>query len=194
MSELLEQLGIDQQELIDRVVDRAAQKLLTETTHVYESDTGAEYDDEVATPLGQALNERAQKLIDAKIDEIASAHVLPRVSEMVETLVLQETNQWGEKRGKSVTFIEYLVGRAENYLREEVDHHGKTKAEDRGHYWSKHGTRVSYMVHKHLQYHVETAMKQALENANKSIVGGLEKAVKIALDEVSKKLKVRVDA
>lgn len=45
---------------------------------------------------------------------------------------------------------------------------------------------------EHLQFHIETAMKTALENANKSIVGGLAQAVRVALAEIGDKLKVEV--
>mgnify|MGYP001609874141 FL=1 len=82
------------------------------------------------------------------------------------------------------------MARAEAYLKEELDHNGKTKAEDYN--WKKSGTRIAYLVHEHLQYSIQTAMKEALTTANSAIVGGIEQAVKIKLAEVAASMKVEL--
>ncbi len=110
---------------------------------------------------------------------------------MVENLTIQQTNQWGEKRGESMTFIEYLTQRADHWLREEVSYDGKAKSQS-DYNWRKNGTRVEHMVNSHLQYAVSTAMKNAVDAANKTIIGGLEQAVKIKLGEIAVQLKTEV--
>lgn len=98
---------------------------------------------------------------------------------------------WGEKIGESFTFTEYLVKRAEKYMIEPLDRHGKTK-EQEGYSWRKYSTRITYLIEKYLQSSIERAMQDAMAVANKSIAVGLEQAVKDAIKEVGDKLTVKV--
>jgi hypothetical protein len=181
-----ESLGLTREEILERVVQQIVTTLL-EQSELDEDGVAVPTRSRFATVLRRKVLERA----DAAVADIAGRHVLPNVASYVETLCLQETNKWGEKTGKSMTFIEYLVERADRYLREEVDYEGKAKDDDRYHSnWRKAGTRISYLVDKHLQYSIETAMKQALATANAAIVGGITDAVKIKLAEVLASLKV----
>lgn len=176
----LSALGFTQDELRDRVIDRLCDRLM---------ETGDFEDTEFAGKLNQAI----QKRIDHAINRLAEKHVLPNVTQYVENLTLQATNKWGEKTGKPVTFIEYLVERADAYLREDVNYEGQSKEEARNGYdWKRAQTRVMHLVHQHLQYSVSTAMQEALRTANSAIVGGLEEAVKIKLSEFAASLAVAV--
>jgi hypothetical protein len=180
----LESLGLSKEELADRVVQAAADRLLLD---VSVDDEGEPH------PINSTFERQIEKLIKARtettIAALAEKHVLPNVTTYVENLCLQETNRWGEKTGAKVTFIEYLVQRADAYLREEVDYDGKSQAEDR-YNWPKNGTRIAYLVEKHLYQSIEVAMKQALKSANESIVGGIEKTVKMKLAEVAQQMTV----
>lgn len=183
----LESLGLDQDKLADKLVDRLAQNMLTSIG--YDED-GDEWFG--TSPFANKLNNMVKARLDKIVSDLADKHVLPRVNEMVEGLVLQQTNQWGEKVGQPVTFIEYLTQRAENWMREEVSYDGKPKGQD-SFRWRKYGTRVEYLLDKHLQYSIESAMKAAVGEANKTIAGGLVDAVKIKLAEISSSLKVKVE-
>jgi hypothetical protein len=110
----------------------------------------------------------------------------------LEALTLQETNRWGEKVGKPVTFIEYLVHRAHAYITEEVDHYGKSKAESNDHYWRGSQTRITHLIHQHLQYNIQTAMERVLKDANSQIATGIAEAVKIQLQQLLEKIKPAV--
>lgn len=184
----LDALGLDQDKLAEKLVDRLAQNMLTSIG--YDED-GDEWFGTSA--FAKKLNDMVTARLNAIVGELADKHVLPRVNEMVEGLVLQQTNQWGEKVGKPVTFIEYLTQRADAYMREEVNYDGKTKQEDGGFSWSKRSTRVAYMIDKHLHYSIESAMKAALANVNNSVAAGLEEATKTAIREVTNKLTVKVE-
>ncbi len=184
----IEALGLSKDELADRLVEKAVEELLSDQTY-----------DEDGEPYGRknsqfkaALHKRIENQIDRAIDEIAAKNVLPNVASYVEGLCLQATNQWGEKKGASVTFIEYLVQRAEAYLTEKVDYNGQRKGEPNSYNWSGTQTRITFMVHKHLQYSIEQAMKEAMANATKSVAAGIHETVRIKLDEVAAKLKVEV--
>ena len=182
----IEELGITQEELIARVVDRLCETMLNEES--YDEDG-----DHVSRP--NSFREQIKALIkvriDAKVNEIAEAHVLPKVSSLVENIVLQETTKWGEKVGEPVTFIQYLTKRAESYLQEYVDYQGKSK-EEAGYGWSKSHTRITHLVNAHLHYSIKTAMETALKTVNSAIVKGIEETVKIKLEEAQKALKISV--
>lgn len=184
----LEALGITADSLIDRIVNKCAEELLTEVNFDEEGDEWRN-----RSRIARELDKRIKDHIDATVSKIADQHVLPKVGEFIEGLTLTQTNQWGEKRGETVTFVEYLTQRAGSYMCEEVNHNGKSKAEE-GYSWSKHSTRITYEINRHLQYSIEIAMKQALKDANSQIAKGLEGAVKLALESATAKLKVAVTA
>lgn len=183
----LESLGLTREEIIDRVVERIADRLLRE--HAIDEDGD---DDALPSPMAKLLERKVAQRVSDAIDAIAGRHVLPNVAAYVETLILQETNKWGEKKGTPMTFVEYLVSRADAYLREEVNYDGKTRGAD-SYSWKASGTRIAWMVHKHLQHSIQIAMERALKDANSAIVGGLEQAVKIKLAEVLASLKVKAE-
>lgn len=184
----LEALGITKDELLDRIVDRVSDNLLRES---YLDEDGEEAGD-MPTAFQRVMQDRVTKKVDQAIDAIAGRHVLPNVESYVENLCLQETNKWGERTKEAYTFVEYLTKRAEEYLSEKVNYEGKTRSESSGYSWEGTQTRVAHLVHRHLHFSIETAMKQAIAQANAVIVGGLEETVKIKLEEISKQLKVSV--
>ena len=182
----LESLGFSKEDLQERVIERLCEQILSGKT--YDEDGEEHYTD---SQFKRKLEERLKEHINATINAIAEKHVLPNVTAYIENLTLQQTNKWGEAQGKPVTFIEYLVGRAQAYIQEEVNYEGKAK-EEGSYNWSKHTTRIAYLINSHLQYSIATMTKQALATANSAIAGGIEKAVKIQLEQVMKGLNVGV--
>lgn len=183
----LEALGLTKEEIQDRVVDGLVHRL------VYSRFADEEgHDVEQQSDFRRTLDALVKERISAAVTEIAERELLPRVTQTVESIVLQETTKWGEKKGEPVTFTQYLVQRAEDYIREEVDWNGKSKAEAGSYTWSKGTTRISFLIHQHLQLRIEAAVKEALSVANAAIAGGLQDAVKIKLEEVVKGLKIAV--
>lgn len=182
----LKELGFTKDELQKRVVDKCVESLLTGVGWDEGGDEGS-----IDSALSKKLAATVKRRIDEAVEKMATKHILPGVTKYIETLCLEETNRWGEKKGTKLTFIEYLVARADFWMREEVSFQGKTKDED-SYSWKASGTRIAHMVHQHLHYSIESAMKKALDNANSTIKGGLEAAVKIALENAQKALKVEV--
>lgn len=184
----LAEIGLDQEALQERVVAAIVDRLLT---------TGSVDDEGDCYYRGSAFKNQLDKLIEERINAtvaaLAEKHVLPNVTSYIENLLLTETNKWGEKKGKAVTFIEYLVQRADAYMREQVDFDGKSKEEKNDYgQWSGKQTRITHLVHKHLQYSIESAMQQVMKDANGYIVEGIEETVKLKLEELAKKLKIAV--
>ena len=185
----LESLGISKDELADRAVKQVVDSLL-KSNSVDPEDGG-----ECTTPtrFQSELQEAIRKSITKSVNDIADRVVLPNVNKQIESVVLAQTNQWGERTSKpALTFTEYLIDRAEKYMTEKVSFEGKSKDESGGYSWSGTQTRVSHMIDKYLHYSIETAMKAALANANSAIVSGIHETVKIKLEEVSSSLKVSV--
>ena len=166
-----EALGISKKELTDKLLDRLVEEFTTEPVWDEEGDEFRR-----RSTMSDQIVKQVQAHIDATVQRLGEEHVLPKVTEIIEGLVLQTTNQWGEKTGKSVTFIEYLTQRADAFMREEVDYKGNPKGSDYN--WRKHSTRVAYMVDSHLQTSINTAMTKALADANSSIAAGLVGAQK----------------
>jgi len=183
----LSALGITQEELQQRVVDRIAESVLRfETSNENGDPVWMESD------MSRSMDKLVRERINAEVQRIADAHVLPKVTQMIENITLQQTNEWGEKRGAPVTFIEYLVQRADFYMNEKVSHDGKAKGESGGYSWNGTQTRLTYLVHQHLQYSIETAMKGALSQVNAAIVPALAETAKTKLSEIAASLKVEV--
>jgi hypothetical protein len=74
---------------------------------------------------------------------------------------------------------------------EKVDYAGSPNS--KGSYSFKaEGTRIEYAVNKHMQYTVETAMKEVITNANQNLVKGLTDGVKMKLQEIANSITVNV--
>jgi hypothetical protein len=180
-------LGIDPKDIEEKVIERIADRILEGFSF---DEDGEEFRRD--SSFKKKLDARIADIIDAKIKAISDEHIAPNISTLIDGLTLQKTNQWGERVGTKVTFIEYLTQRAEAYLTEEVSHNGKTKGED-GYSWSKFGTRLAYMVDQHLAFQIKTAMEVAYQNANATIVGGLKKAMEVSLENIKSSLKVTTE-
>ncbi len=183
----LEALGFTKDEIVERVIDRITASILTTQTSD-EDGYGYEIPSEFKRDLDRAVKAR----IDIEVTRLADVHITPRVAEMIEGVTLQKTNEWGEAKGTPVSFTEYLVQRAEAYMVEPVSYDGKTKTENGGFSFSAKGTRVTYMIDKHLHYSIDTAMKQALQNANTTIAKGLNDAVRTAINNLTVNVKTEV--
>lgn len=182
----LEAIGLTSEVILERISADVVKRLFDNIGYDDEAD------DFVESEMATRFTDIVKKAVNAKVVAFGEKHVDPLIESRLETLVLQRTNEWGEKQGKTVTFVEYMVQRAEAYMTEPVNYDGKTKPESNGYSWEKRNTRIGYMIDKHLHYTIERAMSQALKDANASITKGLHEAVKIALAEVQKNLKVEV--
>lgn len=169
-------LGLTQDELREQVIDRAAQKLRDSI------DTG-DYGH-----LDRIVKEATDKAVTRYIEKT----IVPMIQKDIEAITFQATNEWGEKRGKKVTFREYLVERAEKWLREEVNYEGKPRGTD-SFSWKPFQTRVAHMIHQHLHYSIENAVKEMLKKANEHIVGGIQETVKFKLAEIQTALTIKTD-
>jgi len=182
--ETLNALGLNAKQIENMIVERAVEALLSEN--------GVdEWGDESERPsdLSSRVSKLVKDRIDAKVNELADAHLMPKIDAHIDSLILQETTTWGEKRGKPMTVIEYLIARAEAYMVEPVDHNGNAKGGD-SYNWRQHSTRIVHAIEKHLQYQIDTAMKESLKVANTTMAKGLHEACRVAINDVAAKFAI----
>jgi hypothetical protein len=181
ISDILSSVGCTQESFLDRLVDQCATKIL---------ETRGGYDNKFT----EALRAEIQARIDAAINAFGEQYVAPLALEHIKALVIERTNQYGEKNGESFTLLEYMVDRAEKYITEEVDSNGRNQAEcnaRRDSFYRK-GTRISQMIDQYLYLSTDTAMKKALEGANATIAKGLMGQLKISLEKAMNEVGVAV--
>lgn len=183
----IESLGITKEEAAERVIQKLAEQMLYDEEFDEEGNAFRGHSSFVAE-VNKAIKER----INQEVQRLGDAEIEPRIAGLIDGVTLQATNSWGEKMGNPVTFREYLVQRAEAYMTEQVDYQGKGKDQQSGYSFTPKSTRVAYMIHQHLHYHIEAAMKAALGNLNNTVAKGLHEATSIALNEVLAGLKVEV--
>jgi len=171
----LESLGLTNEELAERVVDNLTRHLLD-----------SEFDS-----IESRIHTKIKECADESVAKFANEHVLGRVDEYIAGLVLQGTNQWGEAKGEPMTFVEYLVKRAAEYMTEKVNFHGKTQKEE-GYNWRGSQTRLAYMIDSHLQYSIKRAMKAFLKEADTTLANGILGTVKAQLAELQDKIRIQV--
>ena len=171
----LEALGITSEELTDRIVESAVQRIL-------------EFEGDVGGRIWQRLHQELESSIDAAVEKIGNEQLDALVQSLVEGITLQQTNKWGEEKGESVTFIEYLTQRAETYMQELVDFDGKKPD-----YHSRGSqTRITHLVERHLHYSIDSAVKAALKDVNSQLSQGISETVKLKLGEALERIKVEV--
>lgn len=184
----LESLGLTTDELVERVVTKLANNYLSE----YEEDEEGERS-RFRYTVHQKLQKRIADTVNDAVNRIASESIDGKVEELIRSLTLQKTNDWGEKTGQPVTFVEYLVSRADAWLREGVDVFGKAKGDDLyNSSWRATTTRIAHLIDKHLQYEIDRFAKEALTKANASIANGITEAVKTSLGNVMAGITVQV--
>jgi len=176
------ELGVTKKQLLDAVVTKIAEELMGDLERYdFEGEVGRKY----------------LETAKAKVDEIGDRVVAPAVADAIEKATLQATNEWGEKKGKKLTFVEYLVAQAERYMTETVNYEGQSQTEviARGRYASDFRgcqTRIVHLVGEYLHGSIASAMKQALNDFNKTVATGIEEAIKIQVQALMASMKVDI--
>ena len=183
----LESLGLHIELLGDRIVNQCVEALLRSTGFDPETEQEIRYE----SRFKREIDTRIQKAVDSKIAALAEEHLLPRVGEMIESANLQQTNNYGEPKGKPMTFIEYIVARAEAYMSEPVNWKLKTRQEE-SYNWSNEGPRLVVLMKLHIKDTLDREAKAAVSDVNKVIAKNITQAAKDAIASAADSLKVSV--
>lgn len=187
----LEALGINKEDLADRIVDQAVQALLCSTGFNPETEEETSYE----SRFQREIEKRVQQSVDSKIAALAAEHVLPRVGEMIEKADMRKTNRYGEPVTPPMTFKEYIAHRAEVYMSEDVDINCKSKEESGDSYnWRSCGPRLTVLMRMYIKDTLETHAKAAVTDVNKVIAENIKKAAIGAITSAAANLKVSVSA
>lgn len=190
MSEVtLENLGISNEDLLEKLTDKLCENLLTRYS----------YDDDmqgypVSTEFKRLMDKKIQELVDAKLQTIAEEHVMPGMIEKIDSMIVRQTNEYGEDVEEPVSLVQYLVKKAENYMYQEVDSNGKPTGSQR--HWERNkpqNTLLAYQIDQYLHVYIRQAMETVIGAGNKTLVKALSEACKIQLENTAKKLKVSVE-
>lgn len=172
----LEALGLSQTELQERVVASMCDALLTEKH--YSND--GEY--RIASTIRKQFDAQMLTLVNEQINAYLATHMAPGVKERIEYFVIQNTNQYGEKKGDPTTLTEYIIAKTNSYLEEKVDKNGKTSAD--GYSYDNNGpktTRLAWLFRSMVDDEIKQAVQAAL-NAGMGVVGeGITGAIKATL-------------
>lgn len=170
----IEDLGLSKNDLVKLIVDKIFEEFYIDSQRHYE----------------ETINKEIRERIDKTIEDIGEKEIFPKVKEKIENICIEQTNNFGEKKGEPLTFIEYITKRAEEYMLEPVDRTGKSI--DKGSYaYNKDAhTRLMWLVSNSLSYSIECAVKDMLKDANKTIAKSIQETVTQTLKEVSQKIKI----
>lgn len=187
----LEALGITAEDLTQRIVDQAVESLLESSGYDPENDRETTYE----SRFKREIEKRLQEAVDAKISALAAEHLVPKVGELIEKTNMRKTNQYGEPKGESMTFIEYIASRADAYMSEDVDYNGKSKAESGDSYnWRSCGPRLTVLMRNYIRDTLEKHAKQAITDVNQVIAKNIEKAARDAITSAASAIKVSAAA
>lgn len=185
MNITLEALGFTKEEIEKKLLDILCENILTSTG--YDAEDGDYQENSVFL---KKIEQKVKECIDNKINEIAEKHIAPKVSEMLQNIVLQETNKWGEKKGVQMTFVEYMISRAEKYLLEKVDYEGRDQ--EGRYYWKADQTRITNLIHRQLSCGIENAIKETFKTITSTAGQGLLETAKMKLSEIANSLKFEI--
>lgn len=187
----LEALGLNMEELAERVVDQAVHTLLYSTGFNPDTEQEVTYENK----FKRAIEAKIQQTVDQKIAEIAAHQIMPRVGELIEKANMMQTNRYGEPKGEPMTFKEYIAWRAEEYMSEDVNLQGQSKQEASDTYnWRSQGPRLTFLMRNYIKDSMESAAKAAVNDINKVIAKNIEKAAKDAIAATAANIKVSVSS
>lgn len=176
-------LGMTIEEVQNRLIDKLSDDLHSSSDFSYEY---------IADDVRKKLNTEAKKIIDTHISSVFEKEILPRLPDIFEKSCFQETNNWGEPKGKPVSFKEYCINRAEQWVNEQVDRSGQTKNENNSYNWHGKCSRLAHMIHQHLHITLEDAVKKALADANTALGKSIVDACQQKVNEIVAQMKVSV--
>lgn len=175
----LKDLGLDPAALMELVAENVANALIHTSGEDFEG----------------RIRDLVKERVGLEIGVLFDRHIAGRVERFVDELVLQETDRWGDaKEGKPpLSLKEYMVERADAYMREQVNSEGKNQDENgRAYNFTGEGSRITHLVDKHLRGHIGTAVTDALKNVNSQLAEGIATTVKIQLKKTLDKMKIEV--
>lgn len=175
----LEQLGITQEQLIEKVVDRISEELLWDAEDGYAN-----------SKFARRVKKHIDEKVNASVSAVADKYMVPAFLEHLEGMRFETTNGYGEPKTEPKTLREFIAHRAENYLDEVVDREGKTRRQ--GNSFAEYGTRAKWLVDRFFTGSVTVKLKEYVDAANDHLSKGLTGALTDGINELLTKLNVTI--
>jgi hypothetical protein len=189
-------LGLDRDEVLDRVVARIVDHLLAgvgrTTWTERDPETGEEWEEHISGSLEDRLQGRLASVIAERVDALAEQEIVPRIDALIEGLVLQASNEWGEPKGEPLTLRQYLTRRAEEWLDQPVDYEGKPTSPKPYGGSKAERTRLGHLIDRYFGDAIGTAVAAALGDATKGMAKSLEAATLAYLEQARQRIKIEV--
>lgn len=187
MSVDLTAIGISKDKIIELVVNQIVASVMSGTS--YDEDG-----DEVRcdSAFSRRVEAYVKQAIDEKVAAIAEQHIVPTIGKTIDEFVIKKTNEYGEMKGEPVTFTEYLVSQANQWLQAEVDYNGEPVSGHGHRYGTVHQTRLTHYVHEYLHSTIATAMKDAVNGIGSKIGDSIRETTKIQLAKIADAVQVTV--
>jgi hypothetical protein len=140
-------------------------------------------------------NALIEAAIKTSVEKIGKEHIYPMADKLITEHIFQKTTTWGEKKGEPLTFVEYLVKRAEEYLSEDVNEKGLAYRDSAGYNqrdWKSAGPRLVTLVDQTLTKKMRESMNAAAEKINVTLAERLAETAKKELQRIARMLEVEV--
>lgn len=187
-----EMLGISQEEMQDRVINAAAEKLLSSSKIMsYDDDDSGE----VSTPFAKAMQEFLKDRVSAKVNEMAERELLPKLETFIGDIVFQKTDTWGKPDGDPRTAPEFLRDCCRDYMAEMVDEKGDPRPKASGYsrdHWYKKSTRAEFLVDRFLDSTMVSVMSEAVKDTNESMAEAIQSTMAEHMTKLLTTFKVNV--
>lgn len=180
----LEAFGFTKEELQQRIVDQCVEQVMRS---VGMDDEGAAHS--YQSSISQKIQAKAKKQIDDALNEFTAKFLTPSISTYLETLSLQPTSIYGEKKGQPQTFLEYLTQRSQEWLSEKVNEKGESY-KDNSYSWKEHSTRGAWLIDSHLKARITEMLVGGITQTHQALAKSMEAEVKAAFQKVFSTLSV----
>lgn len=181
----LADIGLNQDELKQQVIDRIVDQVLYTTRH---DEFGDDYlcESKLKMDLEGILKQR----VDERIEEVFGDSITELITKMLTSIVFTKTNEWGEKNGESWTLKEYLAKRCTDYLQDRVNPRtGKKAAVHDRNTISRFDQLLEEKISDSLDYAAKNAVKQVVANLGDTVAGHVKRQVVEAASQVKVELK-----
>ena len=172
-----EAIGLTKKEVQDRLIETLADRMLK--AKGWDNDG---YEISLPSTLRHQLDELITKRMDRAVQAAFDATVPSTIDEFVASYKIKQTNEYGEAKGRELSFVEFITERVQGYLLEPVDYQGvsEREAKAKGNSWyqrDKTNNRITHMLNSRLEAAINEGIEKAFKDTKSLLAGGIEAAV-----------------
>ena len=168
LAQLIPLLGIDREEILDRLVDRMI-NLILEGNGIHGFTEGL-------------FKSRFEAILERQVDYHLQQTYEKPLQEFLKDFVIQPTNAYGESRGEKRTFTEAVISFGKEWLFEKVDTSGR-KASSQG------IARITHLIHSNIREMLFEAVKPLITEMNEHIAEGLSAIVTEVTQKITRDIR-----